>query len=287
MSDQQQPLNPAPRDPVRAAGPRCLFATNCTPCARIGGGFCCWAWLLVVLGTAALGSAVIASEAAVVFFGLMLLAGGIAQVVSSFWTGQWSGFLVNLLVGLLYIITGFFVIDTPLASAIALTLLLALMFFVSGLFRIVAALTLRHPMWGWSLASGIISVMLGVMIYRQWPASGVWVIGLFVGIELIFNGWTWIMLSIGLLRCRTQTSRKKPKAESECREPVHVTGFRLSTLRFSFTGSDSERNCAPVGPARKLSAAQECRAPRHTSAAAGAKPSAADTRSEAPRPEPR
>jgi len=53
-------------------------------------------------------------------------------------------------------------------------------------------------MWGWSLASGIISVMLGVMIYRQWPASGLWVIGMFVGIELIFNGWTWIMLSMGL-----------------------------------------------------------------------------------------
>ncbi len=116
----------------------------------------------------------------------------------AFWAGRWGGFLVNLLVGLLYIVTAFFIIDAPLEGAVALTLLLALMFFVSGLFRMVAALVLRYPMWGWSLASGIISVLLGVMIYRQWPASGLWVIGMFVGIELIFNGWTWIMLSLGL-----------------------------------------------------------------------------------------
>jgi uncharacterized membrane protein HdeD (DUF308 family) len=163
-----------------------------------------WWWFLllglalVVLGTAALGSAVFVSEVAVVFFGLLLLAGGIALVVSSFWTGQWSGFLVNLLVGLLYLVTGIFIIHAPLEGAVALTLLLALMFFVGGLFRIVAALILRYPMWGWSLASGIISVMLGVMISRQWPASGLWVIGMFVGIELIFTGWTWVMLSMGL-----------------------------------------------------------------------------------------
>jgi uncharacterized membrane protein HdeD (DUF308 family) len=192
MSDQSQPSNPAPA-PLAAVLRHELHAMRKD-----------WWWFLllglalVVLGTAALGSAVFVSEVAVVFFGLLLLVGGIAQVVSSFWTGHWSGFLVNLLVGLLYIVTGFFIIDAPLEGAVALTLLLAMMFFVSGLFRIVAALTLRFPMWGWSLANGIISVLLGVMIYRQWPASGLWVIGMFVGIELLFAGWTWIMLSLGL-----------------------------------------------------------------------------------------
>lgn len=192
MSEPQESLKPAPA-PLAEALRHELHAMRKD-----------WWWFLllglalVALGTAALGSAVFVSEAAVVFFGLLLLAGGIAQVVSSFWTGQWSGFLVSLLVGLLYIITGFFIIDQPLEGAVALTLLLALMFFIGGLFRIVAALTLRYPTWGWSLANGIISVMLGVMIYRQWPASGLWVIGMFVGIELIFGGWTWIMLSVGL-----------------------------------------------------------------------------------------
>jgi uncharacterized membrane protein HdeD (DUF308 family) len=192
MSDQPQPSNPAPES-LAAVLRHELHAMRKD-----------WWWFLllglslIVLGTAALGSAVFVSEVAVVFFGLLLLAGGIAQVVSAFWTGHWGGFLVNLLVGLLYIVTGFFVVDAPIEGAIALTLLLSLMFFVSGLVRIVAALTLRFPMWGWSLANGAISVLLGVMIYRQWPAAGLWVIGMFVGIELIFNGWTWVMLAIGL-----------------------------------------------------------------------------------------
>jgi uncharacterized membrane protein HdeD (DUF308 family) len=208
MNDPQPAWNPAPQQswnpapgaaPTGGPAPLAVILRHELHAMRKD-----WWWFLllglalVVLGTAALGSAVIASEAAVVFFGLMLLAGGIAQVISAFWVGKWSGFLVNLLVGLLYILTGFFIIDAPLESAVALTLLLAMMFFVSGLFKIVAALTIRYPMWGWSLASGVISLMLGVMIYRQWPASGLWVIGMFVGIELIFNGWTWIMLSIGL-----------------------------------------------------------------------------------------
>jgi uncharacterized membrane protein HdeD (DUF308 family) len=209
MSDPQAPSTSAPESPVAAGlSPLVVALRHELHAMRKD-----WLWFLllglalVVLGTAALGSAVFVSEVAVVFFGLLLLAGGIAQVISAFWTGQWSGFLVNLLVGLLYIVTGFFIIDAPVEGAVALTLLLALMFFVSGLFRIVAALTLRFPMWGWSLASGIISVMLGVMIYRQWPASGLWVIGMFVGIELIFNGWTWIMLSLGLRALPDDTAK--------------------------------------------------------------------------------
>src|ERR1700676_749853 len=133
MSEPQQPSNLAPA-PLAVVLRHELHAMRKD-----------WWWFLllgvalVVLGLAALGSAVFFSEVAVVFFGLLLLAGGIAQVVSAFWTGQWSGFLVNLLVGLLYIVTGFFIIDAPLEGAIALTLLLALRFFVVGFFRIVAA----------------------------------------------------------------------------------------------------------------------------------------------------
>jgi uncharacterized membrane protein HdeD (DUF308 family) len=163
-----------------------------------------WWWFLllgialVVLGTFALGAAVFVTFATVVFFGILLVAGGIAQLISSFWAGRWSGFLVHLLVSLLYIITGFIMIDQPVESAMAITLLLAVMFFVSGIFRIVAALMFRFPHWGWPLLNGVISILLGIMIYKQWPASGVWVIGLFMGIEMIFNGWSWIMIAFGL-----------------------------------------------------------------------------------------
>ncbi len=163
-----------------------------------------WGWFLllgiglIVLGTLALGSAFFASVVAVVYLGLLLLAGGIVQTISAFWAGKWSGFLLSIFIGLLYIVAGVFIIGHPVESTLDLTLMLAFLFIVSGVFRIVTALMIRFPLWGWPLLNGVISVLLGVMIYKQWPASGLWVIGLFIGIEMIFNGWAWMMFALGL-----------------------------------------------------------------------------------------
>jgi uncharacterized membrane protein HdeD (DUF308 family) len=95
-------------------------------------------------------------------------------------------------------VVGMFVVKEPVESTLEFTLLIAAMFFVSGILRIISAMTLQYTGWGLVLLNGVISVLLGVMIYRQWPASGTWVIGLFVGIDMIFNGFSWIMLSLGL-----------------------------------------------------------------------------------------
>ena len=76
--------------------------------------------------------------------------------------------------------------------------MIALFLLVAGLFRIVASLLIQFHDWGWVLLNGIITLILGLMILRQFPSSGLWVIGMFVGIDMLFNGWTWIMLSIGL-----------------------------------------------------------------------------------------
>jgi uncharacterized membrane protein HdeD (DUF308 family) len=163
-----------------------------------------WWWFLllgiglIVLGVLALGSPFLASTVAVVYLGLLLLAGGIVQTISAFWAGKWSGFLLTIFIGLLYMVAGVFIIGHPVESTIELTLMLAFLFIVSGIFRIVSALMLRFPLWGWPLLNGVISVLLGVMIYKHWPASGLVVIGIFIGIELIFNGWAWVMLSFGL-----------------------------------------------------------------------------------------
>ena len=155
---------------------------------------------LVVLGSVAVASSFFATIAIVIFFGFLLLAAGITQIVSSFWTGRWSGMLLHLLIGVLYTVVGFVVIDAPAESAAALTLVIAVFLIVGGILRIVAALTQRFHDWGWVLLNGAVSLFLGMLIYRQWPLSGLWVIGLFVGIDMIFNGWTWIMLAIGLRR---------------------------------------------------------------------------------------
>jgi uncharacterized membrane protein HdeD (DUF308 family) len=153
---------------------------------------------LVVLGVICIGSPFAASVVSVVFFGYLLVAGGITQIISSFWVGKWSGMLLHLLVGVLYIIVGLMIIDAPLENTLLLTKMLALFLIVSGIFRIVVALAQRFHEWGWVLLNGGVTLLLGLLINRQMPGSALWVIGLFVGIEMIFNGWSWIMLALGL-----------------------------------------------------------------------------------------
>ncbi len=163
-----------------------------------------WWWFLllgvawIVLGTIAMSSAVWATVAFVELFGLLMLIAGVAQIVSAFWAGRWSGFLLQLLIGILYAVAGFILLDKPLESAATLTLLIALLLLVGGIIRIVVALSERMTGWGWVLLNGAVSSLLGLMILRGWPISGTWVIGLFVGIEMIFNGWYWVMLSFGI-----------------------------------------------------------------------------------------
>lgn len=165
-----------------------------------------WWWFLVlgislaVLGTVAIGSTPFVTALTVAFFGILMVVGGMAQVVSAFWAGKWSGFMLQLLVGILYVVVGFILVDKPLQGAEGLTLLIAAFLMVGGLIRIVFSMSERFTGWGWSLLNGAVTLLLGLLIFREWPLSGLFAIGLFVGIEMIFNGWYWIMLAIGLKR---------------------------------------------------------------------------------------
>jgi uncharacterized membrane protein HdeD (DUF308 family) len=165
-----------------------------------------WIWFLVlgiamvVLGTFAIGYACLAeiTVAATWLFGFLMIAGGIAEIINAFHAGRWSGTLVHLLLGVLYAVVGLMIVDQPETAAVQLTLIIALFLIVSGIFRMVFAISERFTGWGWVLLNGGVTLLLGMMIYKQWPLSSLWVIGLFIGIDLIFNGWAWIMLAIGL-----------------------------------------------------------------------------------------
>ena len=166
-----------------------------------------WLWilllgvLLVAGGTAAIvvpAVTVGTTFAVTIFLGVLLMVGGVATIVSAFWIGKWSGFLVQLLVGLLYLACGFVMTEKPVASAVFLTVFIAVLFIVLGTFRTVGALALRYPQWGWSLLNGVVTLLAGLIIYRQPGTDVFWVIGLLVGLEMLFNGWTWIMLAIVL-----------------------------------------------------------------------------------------
>jgi uncharacterized membrane protein HdeD (DUF308 family) len=115
---------------------------------------------------------------------------------NAFWHKRWAGFFLDLLTGILYVVVGWMMVTNPRESALLLTLIIAMFLIFEGVFRIVAALTARYPHWGWVLFNGVISLLLGIMIWRQWPYSGLWVIGLFVGIEMLLNGWSLVMLSL-------------------------------------------------------------------------------------------
>lgn len=156
---------------------------------------------LVVCGTVAVACPLVSTVSVVAVLGAMLFISGVATIISSFWTGQWSAFLLQILVGVLYVVTGLAVIDKPLATAGVLTLFVGTFAIVVGVVRAVAAMTIRFPQWGWALLNGAVTAMFGILIYRlvaKEPAAILWVIGLIVGIELLLNGWTWVMLALEL-----------------------------------------------------------------------------------------
>jgi uncharacterized membrane protein HdeD (DUF308 family) len=163
-----------------------------------------WWWflalglLLVIGGIVALAYPFASSVGVVFVLGAILIIGGVATVIGAFWAGKWSAFFLQLLVGILYVMAGMVIRDVPLESAALLTLFIAASFVVVGVFRIVVALVERFPQWGWALLNGVVTMIVGLIIYDNFPSSALWVIGLLVGLELLFNGWTWIMLSLVL-----------------------------------------------------------------------------------------
>jgi len=168
-----------------------------------------WGWLFglgilfVVLGTVGLGMSVALTTVSVIFFGVLLLIGGGLQLVEAFRHTGWKSTLWHILIALVYLAAGGLTIHNPLSAAVALTFVLAVAFLATGVFRIFIAFQLKPASgWWWPLVAGIGSLALGAMIYAQWPVSGLWVIGLFVAIEMIMNGWSCIVIALAARNAR-------------------------------------------------------------------------------------
>lgn len=163
-----------------------------------------WGWILapgivlIVVGTLAIAMPFAASMASAVAFGALFLVGGIAQLVGAFWTREWSGFFLSLLMGVIYVVLGLMFLRHPGEALMAMSLFLACALMVSGLFRIIGSLMYQFPQWGWTLLGGAINLLLGIYIYSMWPLDSFIIIGLFVGIDMIFTGWTWIALALAV-----------------------------------------------------------------------------------------
>jgi uncharacterized membrane protein HdeD (DUF308 family) len=162
-------------------------------------------WLFVALGLVsiflgfvAIGSPYIAL-ASVIVFGVLLLVAGITEVIHAVIVRNWRGFALHLLAAALYLFVGLFMLEDPVRAADVLILLLAAGFFVGGLLRILFSLVVRFPAWSWVLLHGAIDLILGVLIFRwrsERPDSILQILGLFIGIDLIFHGWSWVFLGL-------------------------------------------------------------------------------------------
>jgi uncharacterized membrane protein HdeD (DUF308 family) len=137
--------------------------------------------------------------ATVLFFGALILVGGVLQLVQAFSCKGWKGVLGHVLIALLYIAAGILILKDPLLASGVLTLVLAGILIAVGVIRITMGIQHRKAAtaWYWSVLSGIVSILLGGIIVVQWPVSGLWVIGLFVAIELILNGWSYVFVALG------------------------------------------------------------------------------------------
>jgi uncharacterized membrane protein HdeD (DUF308 family) len=169
-----------------------------------------WGWLLalgilsVLLGTAGLGMTFGLTLASVQLFGILLLAGGVFQFFDAFKCKGWKGTIWHVLIALLYVAAGILMLVDPLLVSATLTLAIAWILIAVGIMRGIMAFQLRPASgWYWALISAIVSIALGSMIIAQWPASGLWVIGLFVAIELILNGWSYVFVALAARKAGT------------------------------------------------------------------------------------
>jgi len=162
-----------------------------------------WGWMLalgilfIVLGTIGLGMPVFVTGVSILFLGALLLVGGGVQLVNAFQCKGWKSVIWHVLIALLYIAAGAIMVFEPLRSALPLTAMLGGVLLGIGVLRIIMGFQQRGEKgWGWLIFAGIVSLLLGGIILAQWPVSGLWVIGLFVAIEMIFHGWSYVFLAL-------------------------------------------------------------------------------------------
>ena len=164
-----------------------------------------WGWLLglgvlfVVLGFIGLGMTVGLTLVSILFIGALFIIAGLVQIVDVFKSHHWKGVVGHALIAVLYIIGGGLIIHDPVLASAVITALIAWTLIIIGITRLIMAIVLRHGTgWAWMLFAGLCAIVLGGLILMQWPYSALWIIGMFIAIELIVNGWTYIFMALGM-----------------------------------------------------------------------------------------
>lgn len=152
--------------------------------------------VLVVLGVLAIMAPKISGLAVQLMLGWLIVLAGLAWTMYASHARSWGSGLWEALVGILTVIGGAIIITRPLASLEVLTWILAVYFIATGVLKLALAFELRPTRgWGWTLFNGIVTVVLGVIVMRTWPFSGLWLVGTLVGIDMVFGGFSLIRIS--------------------------------------------------------------------------------------------
>jgi uncharacterized membrane protein HdeD (DUF308 family) len=148
--------------------------------------------VLILGGLFVLGDVALATLISTLFIGYTAIVVGAFEIIHAFWTKGWGGFIWQVLLGILYIVFGAMVVGQPVSGALILTLFLGFALFASGVVRIFVGVR-NWSDTGWIMVlSGIFGVVAGLIIVSGWPASGIWVLGLLLGIDLISHGVAWL-----------------------------------------------------------------------------------------------
>lgn len=153
--------------------------------------------LLIVLGFAAIALPVISTIFVETWAAIILISAGAAKLVYAFQSRNSGGFIWKVLLSVLYVATGVMLFIYPSTGILTLTLLLGSFLLTEGVFELILAFRLRpQPSWKWVLGDGIITLVLGAMIWFQWPFNAPWLLGTLVGVSVLFTGISRVMMAL-------------------------------------------------------------------------------------------
>ncbi|RUR09802.1 HdeD family acid-resistance protein [Legionella sp. km772] len=155
--------------------------------------------VLLILGFIGLGMEFMLTLASMYFFAALLLISSLSHFADAFKYKGFKGILWQIFIALLYLLASLVIVYDPLLASTMITALLAWLLIIIGISRIIMAFYLKEtPGWGYILFAGLCSLILGLLIFMQWPISGLWVIGMFIAIDLIISGWTYIFMAFSI-----------------------------------------------------------------------------------------
>lgn len=176
-----------------------------------------WGWfaalgvVMIVAGFVALASVMMATVASVLLVGVMMIISGVVEIFHGFQMKRWGRFFMWIAIGAFYLLGGLLVVWNPLLASIGLTLALGVFLVFAGIFRIALATQMRSDAhWGWVLFSGIVTVLLGTVILIQWPVSSFFVLGIFLGIDLMIAGAAWLGAALAMRRIPDREASDPP-----------------------------------------------------------------------------